>query len=65
MTSPSGGSSAWAIAEAASATAVDLEALLAQSARQHQAQLGVVLDDEQSEDRHVAASMALAHLTRT
>ena len=38
----------------------DLEALLAQAARQHQAQLGVVLDDEQSEDRHVDTSMARA-----
>ena len=37
----------------------DLEALLPQPARQHQAQLGVVLDDEQSEDRHVDTSMAL------
>ena len=38
----------------------DLEALLAQPARQHQAQLGVVLDDEQSEHRHVDTSMARA-----
>ena len=65
MTSPSGGSSACAIAEAASADRDDLEALLAQPARQHQAQLGVVLDDEQSEDRHVDSSMAPRGLTRT
>ena len=34
------------------ADGVDDEALLAQPARQERAQLGIVLDDEQAEDRH-------------
>ena len=63
MTSPSGGSSALRHRRGGVADRLDLEALLAQAARQQPAQLGVVLDDEQSEDRHVAASMALATLT--
>ena len=47
-------------ARAPSADRDDLEALLAQAAAQQRAQLGVVLDDEQAEDRHVDTSMARA-----
>ena len=61
MTSPSGGSLGAAPSPtAASATATTSKPSSPSPRDSSQAQLGVVLDDEQSEDRHVDPSMAPA-----